>query len=101
MQQLDLLSWVPPRKVIAFPLVHRVGRIRDVAEKLGSKQTQRHADYYCKQVSEGLAVHLAKIGVPAAEIDRQIDQFWEQVELEILRQTYGSSSGGGNRGGAA
>ena len=88
MQQLDLLSWVPPRKVIVFPLVHRVGRIRDVAEKFSRKQTQEHADYYMKQVTDGLISQLSKIGLTEAEINEQIGAFWSTVDRELIRRQY-------------
>jgi hypothetical protein len=38
---LPLFAWQPPCKLIPFPLIHRVGKIRDVAFKMMEKTTDR------------------------------------------------------------
>ncbi|WP_042778951.1 DUF6074 family protein [Sinorhizobium fredii] len=85
---LPLFSWQPPRQVIAFPLVNRMGKIRDVARKLLEKTTERHAGYYTKQVSDGLTAHLDRLGLSPEERNRQIDDFWTRVEQEVIRLSY-------------
>ena len=94
--QMDLLDWNPPCQVIAFPLVSRVGRIREVAAKVLAKSTDRHAESYRDQVTTGLLGHLGRLGIPEAEQDQQLGQFWSAVEAEIIRQTYQGQRPGGN-----
>lgn len=92
---LPLFNWQPPCKLIPFPLVNRVGRIRDVASKLVDKTTDRHADYYRCQVSEGLVHQLEKLGLSRSSIDRELDRFWHEVEREVARQSYRGHRPGG------
>ena len=93
---LPLFAWQPPVKLIAFPLVNRVGRIREVAVKMMDKTTERHAESYRNQVTEGLIRQLEKIGLAEMEVDEQLGAFWEQVRLEMIRLAYhGYGTGGG------
>ncbi len=85
---LPLFAWQPPCKLIAFPMVNRVGKIRDVARKMIDKATDRHADYYQRQVTEALICQLEKLGLSEIEQDAQIGAFWCKVEQEMIRQTY-------------
>ncbi|MDX0581955.1 hypothetical protein GOD01_03365 [Sinorhizobium medicae] len=91
---LPLFEWRPPCKVIAFPMVSRVGKIRDVARKMMDKASERHAEYYQRQVTEGLIAQLVKIGLSEIEQDEQIGAFWTKVEQEMVRMTYGRSGAG-------
>ncbi|KSV76696.1 hypothetical protein N182_24805 [Sinorhizobium sp. GL2] len=91
---LPLFAWQPPRKVIAFPMVYRIGKIRDVARKMLEKTSDRHAEYYQRQVTDGLVAQLGKIGLPETEQDEQIGAFWRKVEQEMVRITYQQSSAG-------
>ena len=91
---LPLFAWTPPVKVIAFPLHNRVGKVRDVARKLASKTTERHADSYREQVSEALRGRLAKVGVCLFEQERQITLFWSAVDREVTRIHFRESGGG-------
>lgn len=95
---LPLFAWTPPRKLIVFPMMKRVGRIRDVAAKMADKQTQRHADYYFTQVTDALVKQLSRLGLSAAEIDEQVGAFWVAVDREITRLVYQRS--GGHPGGS-
>ncbi|MGR9349952.1 DUF6074 family protein [Rhizobium leguminosarum] len=97
---LPLFAWQPPCKVMAFPMVARVGKIRDVARKLASKTTDRHADYYCSQVTEALRLHLEKIGLAEAQQDEQIGAFWAKVDQEVVRLTYRGTGSNDPRGAA-
>ncbi|WP_042777826.1 DUF6074 family protein [Sinorhizobium fredii] len=85
---LPLFAWQPPCKLIAFPMINRIGKIRDVARKLHDKATDRHAEYYVKQVSDGLTSHLDRLGLSPEERNRQIDDFWTKVEQEVIRLSY-------------
>ncbi len=93
-KDLPLFAWQPPVKVIAFPLVNRVGKIRDVARKLHEKTTDRHAGYYLKQVTDGLAAHLDRLGISPDERERQIDAFLTKVEQEVIRLSFQRSGAG-------
>jgi hypothetical protein len=82
-----------PCCVIAFPLMNRVGRVREVARKLNGK-SQAAASFYERQVTEGMLAHLDRLGVEEAEQDRQVDSFWVQVNMEVAALIRGSESGG-------
>lgn len=71
-----------PCKIIAFPLVRRVGKVRDVARKMLTKSTVRHMDSYCEQVTGVLINQMDRLGVPEAEQDEQLGLFWLAVERE-------------------
>lgn len=87
-----------PCDVIVFPLVKRVGKVRDVAGKMLSKSTDRHAESYRDQVTSALLNHLARVGVPEHEQDEQLGAFWSAVQAEMIRLTY---RGGQRPGGSA
>lgn len=91
---LPLFAWQPAAKVIAFPMVKRIGRIRDVAAKRLDKPTDRAAAFYRDQVTDGLLRSLARAGIP--EQDEQIGAFWSAVQGEMIRQTYRGSRPGGS-----
>ena len=85
--ELPLFAWQPPAcEILPFPMSKRTGKIRDVAAKLLAKSTERHADYYRKQVNESLAAGFERIGIAADEQERQIADFWQRVEAEMRRQ---------------
>lgn len=98
---LPLFDWQPACKVLAFPMVNRVGKIRDVASKMLTKVTDSHQEWYIKQVSESLAIHLGKIGLSEMEVDEQIRAFWTKVDAEMTRLTHARSVGGNDPRGAA
>ena len=98
---LPLFAWQPPCKVIPFPMTNRVGKIRDVASKMLDKATDRHADYYRRQVTEALIAQLDRIGVPEHEQNEQFGAFWQEVQNEMIRQCYGRVAGGNDPRGAA
>lgn len=95
-RDLPLLDWQRPCKLIPFPMVNRVGKIRDVAGKMLDKATDRHADYYRDQVTSALLKQFAAIDLPNEQQDAQLTAFWERVRDEMIRQTYrGSNRPGG------
>jgi hypothetical protein len=94
---LPLFAWSPPLcQLIAFPLVRRVGKVRDVAQKMLDKSTDRHADYYRNQVSDALLKHLTRLGLSEREQDEQIGAFWTAVDVEAARLTYRGQRPGGD-----
>lgn len=97
---LPLFDWRPECKLIPYPLVHRIGKVRDVAGKLLDKPTEKAAAHYRSVVTEALEVSLSKIGLADTAIDEEIGGFWLAVEREIARQSYGWS-GDHPTGGAA
>ena len=102
MSDLPLFSWKPPAcTMIPFPMSHRVGKIRDVAAKLLEKGTERHADYYCKQVTDGLVAQFEKIGLSEEQQGEQIGSFWSKVHQEVARLQHRSTAGNNNPKGAA
>ncbi|MCV3738360.1 DUF6074 family protein [Rhizobium sp. TRM96647] len=100
MSDLPLFSWEPPRKLLAFPMVNRVGKIRDVAVKMLDKSTERHAEHYRNQVTEALIKHLDRIGLSENEVDEQLGAFWQKVQDEMTRRTH-CAAGSNNPKGAA
>lgn len=74
-------------QLIPFPMINRVGKIREVAAKIRSQKTRGHVDYYRKQVTSALDRHLEKIHLSPAEREAQVRVFWQQVERELLRQS--------------
>lgn len=94
---MKLLPISPVKKsaeLIPFPLHHRVGKVRDVARKLASKTTERHADYYREQVSDALRGQLTKVGVSIFDQEQQIARFWSEVDREVTRIHFRDSHGG-------
>ncbi|PBB20564.1 hypothetical protein CK219_05350 [Mesorhizobium sp. WSM4313] len=91
---MELLDWNPGCHVIAFPLIRRIGRIREVAGKMLAKSTDRHAESYRDQVTTGLLGHMTRLGIPEREQDEQLGAFWAAVQAEIIRQTYQQRPGG-------
>lgn len=91
---LPLFRWQPPRQVILFPLIKRVGKVRHTARKLLGKHGEE-ADLYWKQVTAANRKHLERVGLPADEIDHQLREFFDAVQGELRRLTYcGRGTGG-------
>lgn len=93
---LPLFQWKPDiARVIVFPMVKRVGRIRDVAAKMLDKPTDRAAAFYRDQVTDALLRSLSKAGVTEAVQDEELGAFWSAVDAEMIRQTYQGQRPGG------
>lgn len=88
MNDLPLFAWQPPPKLIVFPLTARIGKVRHMAVKMPATTTDRHAEYYRKQVTEALLQQLDRFGIPEAEQDEQLGAFWCEVRGEVGRQSY-------------
>lgn len=80
------LSWPAPEcRIIAFPMVKRVRKIRETAVKWLEKPTERSADHYERQVTEAMEMGLKKLGLPDSEVGEQIAAFWSAVDREARR----------------
>lgn len=101
LERLPLFAWKPPVQVIPFPLHRRAGKIRDVAQKLASKTTDHHADYYASQVTQALCSQLEKVGVCLDEQERQIAVFWREVHREVALIHFSNAGKPSPKGGAA
>jgi hypothetical protein len=73
------------RQIIIFPMVHRTGRIRDVAMKMLDKPTDRAASSYRDHVTAALLKHLNRMGASDAERHVQLMAFWRAVQAEMIR----------------
>lgn len=94
MKLLRMLHGKSSAELIPFPLNCRIGKVRDVARKLASKTTERHADHYREQVSDALRGQLTKVGVSIFDQEQQIAQFWSEVDREVTRIHFRDSHGG-------
>jgi hypothetical protein len=93
---LPLFAWRPPTgAVITFPLAKQGGKIGDVARKLLTKTTDKHAEYYRGQVTDALVKRLLRLGIPDPVIHEQLGAFWIAVEWEMARLTYRGQRPGG------
>lgn len=81
---LPLFAWQPSKQVLLFPLKRRVGKIRHTATKLVRKHGD-DADLYWKQVVAANRKHLERIGMPEAEIETELRNFFDAVQAELVR----------------
>lgn len=87
---LPLFAWRPPEcRLIPFPMVSRIGRVRDTAAKMLDKPTEKSAEHYRRQVDEAMNGQLSKIGLPGEAIEAERVAFWKAVDAEMTRQAYG------------
>ena len=93
---LPLFAWTPPRRIVMFPLDRKVGRVRDVAEKMLDKPTDRAAASYRNQVTDGMLRAMERLGIPEPEQDEQLGAFWDAVQAEMLRILYRGRRPGGD-----
>ena len=97
---LPLFAWKAPSSVRQFPLCRQRQKVFEVAGKMLTKSTDRHAEQYRDQVSHALARRLSKYEADEAEINEQLKAFWEAVQAEIIRRCYSPSKGQDPRGAA-
>jgi hypothetical protein len=80
------LSWPAPEcRIIAFPMVKRVRKIRETAVKWLEKPTERSADHYQRQVTEAMEAGFKKLGLRDVKIEEEIGAFWSAVDREARR----------------
>ncbi|WP_028034120.1 DUF6074 family protein [Chelativorans sp. J32] len=100
LEDLPLLAWQPPRRVLLFPLTKRIGKVRHTALKLSEKNGE-DANLYWKQVVAANRKHLERVGLSAEEIDAEIREFFEAVRGEMYRLAYECNRSGQRPGGGA
>lgn len=84
---LPLFAWKQPEcRLIPFPMVNRIGRIRDTAAKMLDKPTEKSAEHYRRQVDEAMTGQLSKIGLLCDAIEAERAAFWKAVDAEMVRQ---------------
>ncbi len=88
---LPLFNWQPPVKVLVFPLINRVGKVRKTAAILSRKHGEDAALYW-KQVTTANRKHLFRIGLDDAAVEAQLQSFHDAVQSEIIRQQYVGSN---------
>lgn len=93
---LPLFAWRPPRQIIVFPMANRIGRIRDVAEKILGKPTEKAATSYRNQVTDALLRSFDRAEIPEDEQDEHLGAFWSAVQHEMIRKTYQGRRPGGD-----
>lgn len=87
---LPLFKWKQPDcRLIPFPMVNRIGRIRDTAAKMIDKPTEKSAEHYRRQVDEAMTTQFSKIGLSGEKIEVERASFWKAVDVEMARQAYG------------
>lgn len=86
---LPLFIWKQPEcRLIPFPMVNRIGRIRDTAAKMLDKPTEKSAEHYRRQVDDAMTVQLTKIGLSAEKVEFEKITFWNAVNAEIERRLH-------------
>lgn len=93
--QLPLFKWKEQRRefsLILFPMSARVGRVREVAERLRAKPTAKAAAYYREQVETGMRDSLARLGFAPEQQERQVRLFMAAVDRQcaLLRLADGT-----------
>lgn len=88
---LPLFRWQPPVKVLVFPLINRVGKVRKTAAILSRKHGE-DASVYWKQVTSANRKHLARIGMDEESICEQLRSFHDAVQSEMVKQHYSTSN---------
>ncbi len=81
-------SVTPSPAILPFPLARRLGKVRDVANKLLTRTTERAVEHYRRQVTSALQVHLQVKRVPAEDHQGEIARFWLAVDCEVARRLY-------------
>lgn len=82
--QLDLLSWKPPRQVIPFPSRLRSGHARKVAAQLAAARTKREADFILIRAMEAHERQMARSGVEQEDLRQQLGEWKATIYNECL-----------------
>lgn len=94
--ELPLFAWRPPTgDLVTFPLAKQGHKVRDTAQKLLAKSTDKHAEYYRGQVTDAFVKRLLRMGIADQIVDEQVGAFWSAVEWEVARLTYRGQRPGG------
>lgn len=84
--QLELLEWrpaAPAPVIVPFPMSRRIGEARIVASKVSAKATDAQRQLAFNRALGGLASRLARSGIVAHELDRQLDAFTAAVNHQL------------------
>ncbi|WP_394351083.1 DUF6074 family protein [Pannonibacter tanglangensis] len=74
-----------PGEIVQFLPSRCLRRIDDVAQKLGTKRTQRHRDFYRSQVTAGLRNSLRHSKLRSDVVEQMIRFFWNAVHRRSIR----------------
>ena len=85
---LPLLNWTPPQKVIPFPSKNMIGKARHVALKCYNKPTDKALQSYMNQIAGNEFNRLLKIGLNEGEADKHVQEFMAAVSIEFERIVY-------------
>jgi hypothetical protein len=94
LDDLPLFASSTPATIIVFPLERRIGKVRRTAQLL----SERHSDdaaLYWKQVNANNLRHLTRLGLAPAEIEAELQSFFDAVQAELNRITCGARSPAG------
>jgi Family of unknown function (DUF6074) len=88
--QLDLFDWQPRTnvncKVRPFPMSRRIGKARDVAQKISEKSSSA-AEAYWKQTVRAMAAQMRAAGISEPEVISQLEAFSTLVGRQ-MRQVH-------------
>ncbi|WP_350057081.1 DUF6074 family protein [Pelagibacterium sp.] len=79
-EQLELLTWQPPRTVLPFPLGRRTGKARAVARTLQQRKTHEGKEAYWQRTINAMADELRRHGATDDEVHHHICSFRTAVE---------------------
>lgn len=85
-RQLDLFR----AEIVAFPVDRRTAEIRHAAHTMNQLHGNQ-AERFWKGLIKALSSPLIAAGIPAAEVNRQMELFREEVGFEMWRQQQGDS----------
>ncbi|MEI5679558.1 MULTISPECIES: DUF6074 family protein [unclassified Mesorhizobium] len=94
MNQLSLLNWCPPNRIIAFPLSRRRSLVLRTAEML----TCIHGDeasMFWRHLIVDLRTELDARGMPADAIRAELNAFFDAVQIELQSRHFRDQQPGG------
>ncbi|MBE0559920.1 MAG: hypothetical protein IH622_03680 [Ochrobactrum anthropi] len=91
---LPLLQWEQPAKVLMFPLHKRIGKVRHTASLLITKHGE-DAELYWKQVAAANRKHFDRIGLSEEQSRIEFEAFSQAVHAEMIRLSLTKRDTGG------
>lgn len=91
---LPLMQWQQPCKVLMFPLHKRIGKVRRTASLLLSKHGE-DAELYWKQVAAANRKHFERIGLSDEQSRIEFEAFSQAVHSEMTRLSLTQRDTGG------
>lgn len=74
-----------PRKILLFPMVNRVAKIRHAANQLAEKGTGS-GELYRRQLVSAMRKQLFRVGLSEGEAEAEIGTFMDAVAAELVRR---------------